>query len=460
MSFIGIDLGTTFIKGAVLSLETRRLKHAQRIPFPNRIEGLDPLLCEFEPGEIVTATRTLIDALAPHAPHCEGLVMCSQMHGMVLLNERGETASNCISWLDHRGAMPHPSGAGSYFDLLTQRITAQQRRQLGNEVQLERPVCFLFWLAEKGKLRPGLMPVSIPDFVLSVLCGAEPGVDFTNASAYGLLNLEALDWHQEVINELGLSSLRWPLLRNASDVMGRMKIGSASLVPCYTPVGDSQCALVGALLGTDELSLNISTGSQVSRLTTRLALGDCQTRPYFDGCFLNTFTGMPGGRSLNVLVNLLSELATAQNPTNFHDPWAFIARAAGDVAKTNLEVDLNFFSGRDAHGGSICNIRETNLTVGHLFRAAFMRMANEYHASALRLWPEGSWKNIVFSGGLAAKLEVLRETIRKKFGTGYRLCPCMEDTLFGLLILALVFSGRAKSVEEVSDELRACGNIN
>jgi len=454
MSFIGIDLGTSFIKGAVLNLEARLLEQTQRIPFPNRLGGVNPLLCEFDPNEIATAVRTVIDDLAFHATDCEGIVMCSQMHGMVLMNERGETVSNCVSWLDHRGTMAHPSGSGSYFDVLTQRTSPEQRRQLGNELHLERPICFLFWFAEQGELKPGLIPVSIPDFVLSVLCGSAPGVELTNASAYGVFNLETLDWHHEVIKELGLSHLRWPVLRNHGEVVGCLKVG-ANLVPCYTPIGDNQCALVGALLGTEELSLNISTGSQVSRLTTGLTLGDYQTRPFFDGRFLNTLTYAPGGRSLNVLVDLLGELARAQNIDNLQDPWAFIAHAAREVADTDLEVDLTFFTGPDGDRGMISNIRGDNLTVGHLFRAAFKDMADDYHACALRLWPERSWKNLVFSGGLACKLEVLREAIQKKFGTDYRLSPFMEDTLFGLLILALVFSGRAKSVEEVTEELRS-----
>ena len=100
----------------------------------------------------------------------------------------------------------------------------------------------------------------------------------------------------------------------------------------------------------------------------------------------------------------------------------------------------------------ISNIRGDNLTAGHLFRAAFKNMAEKYYTCALRLWPERSWKNLVFSGGLACKLEVLRETIQKRFGTDYRLTPFVEDTLFGLLVLASVFSGRAKSVEELTKE--------
>ena len=192
MSFIGIDLGTTFIKGAVLNLETRHLHHVRRIPFPPQLENTAPLACEFDPEEILAAVRRLIAELAPHAADCEGIVMCAQMHGMVLMDSRGEIKSNCVTWRDQRVLMPHPSGSESYYQVLRRRIDPEHVRQLGNELDPGRPVCYLFWFAEQGKLAPGLAPVSLPDFVLSVLCGSAPGVETTNAGAYGAVNLETL----------------------------------------------------------------------------------------------------------------------------------------------------------------------------------------------------------------------------------------------------------------------------
>ena len=94
MSFIGIDLGTTFIKGAILDLETRQLHHVRRTPFPSQLENTAPLACEFDPDEILTAVRTLLAELAPYAPACEGVVMCAQMHGMDRQAHRLLTAGN------------------------------------------------------------------------------------------------------------------------------------------------------------------------------------------------------------------------------------------------------------------------------------------------------------------------------------------------------------------------------
>jgi sugar (pentulose or hexulose) kinase len=452
LAFLGIDLGTSFIKAAILDLDSYELHQVRRMPFPEPIELADPLRVEFDPEDILATVKKLIVDFAASSLPYEGVVMCTQMSCLVLVNERGEAQSNCIGWRDQRVLEPHPSGSGSYYDVLKKRLTAQQKRALGNELPPGAPICFLFWRAEKGLLQPGLVPVSLADFVFSNLCSSPPSVESTNAMAYELLQLENLRWHEEVIKELGLDRLHWPPIRRHGEIVGRMKIG-ANIVPCYTPIGDYQCALAGALLSEDELSLNISTGSQVSRLTNQLVLGDYQTRPFFDGKFTNTFSHLPAGRSLNVLVDLLGEFAH-QSGTPIPDPWEYIALAAGAVDHTDLEVNLSFFPGPCGHMGSISNIREKNLTVGTLFRASFERMAQNYYDCALRIWPDRSWNNIVFSGGLASKLKLLRKIIEQRFQTSSRLCPLEEDALLGLMVLARAFSHRAGSVQQAMQDFK------
>jgi hypothetical protein len=185
-------------------------------------------------------------------------------------------------------------------------------------------------------------------------------------------------------------------------------------------------------------------------------LGDYQTRPFFEGKFLNTFTHIPAGRALDVLVDLVSELAIRQQ-IELQDPWSYIAQEALNVEDTDLRVDLNFFSSPFGDRGTISNIRQDNLTVGHLFRAAFNNMTERYYQCALRLWPECAWQKLVFSGGLIGKLEALRQVIQERFQTDYRLAPYAEDTLTGLLVLALAFSGRAASIDQATSDWR--GNL-
>ncbi|MBN1642187.1 MAG: hypothetical protein JXA09_13210 [Anaerolineae bacterium] len=457
MAFVGLDIGTSFIKGAVLDTDALQVRHTRRIPFPDSLPGLPPLYREFDPGAVLAAVQGLLADLLPLAAEssgaCAGVVTCSQMHGMVFATDVGEARSTLTTWQDQRVLLPHPSGEGTYLDVMRRRLDPDQVRQLGNELRPGHPLGLLFWLAERGELPgAGVYPASLPDYLLSNLCGAAPSTEATNAAAHGALNLETLDWHHEVLARLGVRGLRWPEVRRPGEVVGWLRTGSGA-IPCYTPVGDYQCALAGALLERGELSLNLSTGAQVSTLLPGLAFGDYQTRPFFDGRFLATVTHIPAGRALNALVRLLSELAEAQG-LSLGDPWPCIARSAAEAGATHMRVDLAFFDSSCGDRGAIAEIREAELTVGHLFRAAFQNVADNCYACALRLSPEQAWRNLVFSGGLA-QIELLRQLICERFQVGYRLCPTTEDTLLGLLALALAFTGGAASVAQATALLRA-----
>ena len=88
------------------------------------------------------------------------------------------------------------------------------------------------------------------------------------------------------------------------------------------------------------------------------------------------------------------------------------------------------------------------MTLGHLFHAMFAGMADNYAQCAARISPEHDWRRLVFSGGVALKTALLRRLICERMGQEHRLAPSDEDTLFGLLVLSLAFTGRAKSVSE------------
>src|SRR5215217_4511012 len=98
MRYLAIDLGSSFIKGAVLDLDARSFAHVRRQPFPMPIASLPALHFELDPGQIVAATRALIHDLAHDAPECAGIVICSQMHSLVLMDTHGQPASNVITW--------------------------------------------------------------------------------------------------------------------------------------------------------------------------------------------------------------------------------------------------------------------------------------------------------------------------------------------------------------------------
>jgi hypothetical protein len=185
----------------------------------------------------------------------------------------------------------------------------------------------------------------------------------------------------------------------------------------------------------EELSLNISTGSQVSRRTAQFQPGPYQSRRYFDGDFLNTITHLPAGRSLNALCDLLTEVAQAQGFT-LPNPWKFIAQSAADADGGGLNVDLAFFAGALGSRGHVDGITTENLTVGNLFHASFRSMAENYACCADRLCPDHAKLSLALSGGLPRSVPILRKLIQDRFCRPLRESATTEETLLGLLDVA------------------------
>lgn len=437
MIFFGIDIGSSFIKGAVLDPIAGSLAQIARRPFPAPLRPAPAGHFEIDPRAVARAVREVIDSLATADQRpCSGILFCGQMGGIMLVDRDGNPRSNYLSWRDQRTTDPHPNDpAQSVLDVLLSRLDASTMRTLGNEVRAGSATSLLFWLHEWGQLDHTAVPVTIGDFVVSQLCNRPPCTEFTQA--LGTLNLETRQWHHACFQQLGLDRLAWPRLVPSHEPVGEFLL-NGRVVPCYPVLGDHQTALAGAELDSGELSINISTGSQVSQLTDTFQPGNYQSRPYVDQRFLNTITHLPAGRSLDVLVDLLTEIGRATG-TNTPDPWAYIAEAIESSAATDpreLEVNLAFFAGPMGNRGSIQNITTENLRVGPLFRAALTNMADNYRTATARLTSDPNWQRIVFSGGIAQKLPLLRTLILERLPGPARLCDATEDTLNGLLQLA------------------------
>ena len=449
MNFLGLDIGSSSIKGAVLNLDTMFVGATVRRACPERLPG-PALHFEIDAAAMVAAVASVIDELVEKVEDIEGIVSCSQMAGIVLVDAAGNAQSNYLSWRDQRSLEPHPAGAGSYYDVLREHITAEGMVQLGHECKVGSALSLLFWLFENGQLPVDTTPLIVADYVWRVLCDAEPVTEYTNA--LGTIDLNTRKWHAQALKRLRLDGVEWPRLCEPYEVIGEFKT-SRGVVPCYPSVGDHQCALAGTLLQKNELSINVSTGSQISLLASSYQPGNYQVRPYFDGQYLNTVTHLPAGRSLNAMVDFLTEIARSQK-IDLADPWPYINQAV-KAAACELEVDLAFFAGPVGNRGALRNITVENLNVGNLFRAAYQNMADNYDRCSRRLSVDKKWDRVVISGGLVQNSDVLRELVLEPFRCPHRVYASTEETFQGLLALALVASGRAENLAAATDGMIA-----
>ncbi|MCH2212593.1 MAG: hypothetical protein MK110_14915 [Fuerstiella sp.] len=448
MKFVTLDIGSTSIKGVVWDLDRMQVVgESVRVASPSALTGLPAGYFELDPREVTRRVGKVVETLSA-ACDCDGIVSCTQMSGVVLADTQGTPRTNYLSWRDQRLQTEHLDAGESCYERLCGRLGEDVLRQLGQECKVGSSPALLFWLRQNGQLPTEAIPMSLGDFVGMQLAQAEPVTEYTNA--LGAMNLETRQWHREAFCELGINDLRWPRLCDPYSPVGHIMLRGKK-VPWFPSVGDHQCALVGTQLGENELSINASTGSQVSILSGDYSPGDYQVRPYFEKQYLNTLTHLPAGRSLNVLVNLLSELAESQG-RKLDDPWTYILSEAEKV-KTDLDVKLTFFTGPLGDRGSIQNMSLENLTIGHLFRAAFDNMAENFETAACRLGLE-KIKNLVVSGGLVRRSPLLQEKILRRLAYPIRIAEAEEETMVGLLLLALVASGRHSELASASASLR------
>lgn len=441
MLYYAVDIGSSSIKGAVIDPLRGQMRVVRPHPFPQPLPAHSPGQFEVDAFAVVEATRTMLDELdSVSRESCSGVWFCCQMGGVLLIDRCGEPLTPYVSWRDQRSTQPAADGGKTVLERLTERMDPQIWRSMGNELRAGSATTLLFEMASRGELPCGAMPVTLGDFVVGRLCGVPPVTEFTQA--LGTLNLETGDWNWELFRQLGLDQLTWPRLVSTEQAIGELKLHKGTAL-CFPVIGDHQAALYGAELACDELSINVSTGSQVSIVTERFEPGAYQSRPFLQGRFLNTITHLPAGRSLDVLIRLLTELPAAAKP-EMSTVWDYILSSADRAEQSGgLEVDLAFFSGPMGDSGKIQGITTENLTIGHLFHAAITNMAANYASCAERLRPGKDWRRIVFSGGLAQKFGLLRRLVSERLPGPSRLCESTEDTLQGLMRLAIATGPRS-----------------
>jgi len=433
MRCIGLDIGSSSIKGGILDLETGRVAPIERTAFPDPVPGPVPGAHEVPVDAILAATRKVLASLLRQAPEARQLRVSSQMGGMVLLDPRGRPLTHYLSWRDQRTLAPAPGRTVPLLEDLRGAWTDTQFEQLGKELKPGSTTALLHWLARQGRLPAGATPVTIGDCVVAALCEAPPRMHRTNA--IGLMDMRADDWHHAAFAAARIDGLRWPDLAQETETLGRTTIAGQTL-DVFAAIGDQQAALLGqGCLRPGEMKAS-STGSQVSQVTPGFRPGDCQTRCWFGGAFLNTVTHVPAGRSLSVLEALLGELPRAAG-LDMQGSWRLIAEATEAAEGTGgLSCDLGFFASAMGDRGRIESITTENLTVGNLFRAAFDFMADSYLACSRRLSPTPSWDSLAVSGGLVQAFPALRRRLAARFALPMREVGEQEETLMGLLALA------------------------
>ena len=231
MTLIGLDVGTTAVKGIAISPDGELLASATE-EYP--LSTPQPGWAEQDPEDWWRATQACLAAL----PDGE-IGFSGQMHGLVVLGADGEVLRPAILWNDQR--------------------TAAQCTEIEERVGLERLIALtgnraltgftapkLLWLREHepdlyARIRHILLP---KDYVRYRLTG-ERAIDVADASGTLLFDVAGRRWSAEVCEALEIP-LEWlPTVYESTEIAGAGDQAAAAL-----GVGIVSPGLVSVVLGT------------------------------------------------------------------------------------------------------------------------------------------------------------------------------------------------------------------
>lgn len=449
MIYLGIDIGSSFIKAAAFEMETCRSILHTTFPSSKRLDNPDPKYFEIDAQALVATVREIISNVMEKTGRIDGIVLSTQMHGFVL--HREGLPDRYVSWQDSRCTNMMPDQKKSWMEFLKEKIPPKRMESCGVYIKPSLGMCNLYTLLQTehiGSVCGELF--TLGSYIISQLTGNNV-CHISNAAPLGLANVSTHMWDTDLLEQLGLSQIKLPQIAKSDFcVCGTYRCGDKE-IPVYPDFGDQQTAILGSLAEPDDIVVNIATASQISTFSKTFEPGDYEIRPYFENQYINTISNMPGGRNLDVLIGFVQECVSRVCGTDVSvkQVWKSIQDNFEQNSR-GLCADLGFYdTPNNVEGGCISHIRPENFGLTPLFSAAFTHMAHAYGKSietlSRGLAPRGK---LVFSGGVSWKTPELLKVVGDYTGLSYSLSSIQDEAFSGLYRIALVCSGICGSLSD------------
>lgn len=239
--FIGLDLGTSGLKGVLINADQRVLAEATS---PLTVSRPHPGWSEQSPADWIASAEAVLDALAANRSlaNVKGIGLSGQMHGATLLDAADEVLRPCILWNDTRS---HEEAAELDADPMFRRVT-------GNIVFPGFTAPKLVWVRHhEPHLWDKVAKVLLPKDYLRLWLTGEDVAEMSDAAGTAWLDTGARDWSDALLAATGLSRSQMPRLVEGSAVSGTLRAqlaarwGLGNAVVVAGGGGDNAAAGVG-----------------------------------------------------------------------------------------------------------------------------------------------------------------------------------------------------------------------
>ncbi len=256
--YLGLDLGTSGLKGVILDDDQRIVAEATA---PLTVSRPHSGWSEQAPADWIAAAEAVFDALEGKGLRdVTGIGLSGQQHGATLLDAADQVLRPCILWNDTRA---HVEAAEMDADPAFRRIA-------GNIIFPGFTAPKLRWVERHEPATfARVAKVLLPKDYLRLWLTGEHVSEMSDASGKGWLDIARRDWSDELLAATNLSRAHMPRLVEGSQVSGQLRPELAARWGMGRPVvaggaGDNAASAVGTgVIGPGAAIVSIGTSGVV-----------------------------------------------------------------------------------------------------------------------------------------------------------------------------------------------------
>ena len=452
--FIGIDTSTTATKALLMDEKGQVLgvaasEYSFETPYPLWSEQSPHLWWD----ATIQSIRQVLKETGVDVNAVKGIGLTGQMHGLVLLDEKGDVLRPAILWNDQR--------TSAQCDRIRETLGRKNLIQItGNDALTGFTAPKILWVQDtEPELWARARHILLPKDYLRYKLTGEYASDRAGGAGTILFDLAKRDWSLEVLDALNIPVEYLPKTYEGTDVTGTLLKEAAELcglpagIPVFGGGGDQAAAAVGTgAVRAGVVSLSLGTSGVVFATT--------------DGPFIE-----PDGRLhafchavpnkwhlMGVMLSAAGSLRWFRDTFAPNTDYDTLLKPAADIpAGSDGLIFQPYLTGeRTPHPDPLARGSFTGITVRHTF-PHFTRAVLEGVTFGLRdsfeLMKEAGLKNIdqvrVTGGG--ARSPLWRQILADIFGVEIVTVNAAEGAAYGAALLAAAGTGTFDSVESACD---------
>ena len=431
MRYIAFDIGSSYTKLAILDTKENT---AETVAYRPTLPRLDAPRGHFaiDANDLLADVKAMLDEQLDISTDFGGIFFSTQMHGCILTRD-GKPITPYITWQDARADIPDEDGITD-SQRLYDTIGKEAALAMGTRFKAGIAACSLYSMLRANPMDlNGARFETLGSFLASSMSDEKiHACHLTDAASTGFAIAADGTWSKTVIEAVGVTELTFPEIISETKEMGHYRG-----VPFFAAIGDHQASVYGSGEGIEKsVSLTIGTATIICAAAPGYVKADMEVRPFFEDQCLMTITRQPGGRVMDIAIELIRDsvrLITGKEPET-QELWTILLENLKDDTQ-DLTVKPDFYLG--VGEGAIENISSTNLTAANLFSATLDSLANAYKGPIERLRAHNpAIDRLILCGGRLSKLPALHRRLEKVTGLPVYTAPHRDAALYGLMRIA------------------------